>query len=58
MLNRSAAREVILDISSTVVDESKQIILIEFSSLSTNASLRMTECQCYAVLNGKFYYFL
>ena len=37
------SREVILDISSTVVDESKEIVLIEFASLSsTNVTLRMT----------------
>jgi len=33
-------REVILDVSSTVVDESKEIVLVEFASLS-NAALRM-----------------
>jgi len=33
--------EVIIDISSTVVDESKQIVLVEFASLAVNVSLRM-----------------
>ena len=35
-------REVIIDISSTVVDESKEIVLIAFASISSNSSLRMT----------------
>ena len=36
-------RQVILDISSTVVDESKEIVIVEFASLSSsNATLRMT----------------
>ena len=35
-------REVIIDISSTVVDESKEIVLIEFASISSNIALRMT----------------
>ena len=39
-------REVIIDISSTVVDESKEIVLIEFASLSSNTTLRMTFLEC------------
>jgi len=35
-------REVILDISLTAVDESKEIVLVEFASLSSNDTLRMT----------------
>ena len=35
-------REVIIDISSTVVDESKEIVLFEFGSHSSNTTLRMT----------------
>jgi len=45
-------REVILDISSLVVDESKEIVLIEFASLSSNDTLRTT-CRLpkYSLLN-------
>jgi len=39
--NAVYCREVIIDISSTVVDESKEIVLIEYASLSSNDTLRM-----------------
>jgi len=41
-VNGMYCREVILDISSTIVGESKEIVLIEFASLSSNDTLRMT----------------
>ena len=31
--------EIVLDISSTVVDESKEIVLFEFASVSSNVTL-------------------
>jgi len=36
------SREVVIDISATVVDESKEIILIGLTSLPSNTTLRMT----------------
>jgi len=43
-------REVIIDISSTVVDESKEIVLFEFASLSSNTTLRMALLECQYIL--------
>jgi len=48
------SREVVIDISSTVVDESKEIVLIEFAPISSNTTLRMTLLECqYISLNWK-----
>ena len=41
-VNAVFCSEVIIDISSTDVDESKEIVLFEFASLSSNSSLRTT----------------
>jgi len=47
--NSVLCREVIIDMSSTVVDESKEIVLVEFASLSSNVTLRMT-CILHSVI--------
>ena len=41
-VNTVFCSEIIIDVSSTDVDESKEIVLFEFASLSSNSSLRTT----------------